>query len=317
MNFGDCGPTGSLWGFIDRGCDTHYQGRRAMNRTTTAMMLLTLTTTGSDARAEERPAPTKNVVYKKTKQAELEAIVHYPPGWKKQDRRPAIVFFFGGGWTKGTIEQFQRQAEYFAKRGLVTVRADYRVKSRHGVAPNDCVEDAKSAVRWIRKNAGELGVDPERIVAAGGSAGGHLAACTALTKGLEAKEEDAAVSSKPNALVLYNPALCFVGVPQLMERVGGDEALARNISPTEHVTKDAPPALVLFGSNDRLLAQGKDYLKRAEKVGAKAELYLAEGQGHGFFNRQPWTDRTTKRVDEFLTSIGYLPAKDKGSASAK
>jgi len=103
---------------------------------------------------------------------------------------------------------------------MVAARADYRVKSRHGVSPKECVEDAKSAIRWVRQNAAKLGADPNRIVAAGGSAGGHIAACTALTPGLDAEGEDTKVSSLPNALVLFNPVLRFSGIPQLMERDG-------------------------------------------------------------------------------------------------
>ncbi|MBM4341636.1 MAG: alpha/beta hydrolase, partial [Deltaproteobacteria bacterium] len=186
------------------------------------------------------PAPptTKSFVYKRTKQADLEIVVHYPPGWKQTDRRPAIVFFFGGGWQNGKITQFESQAGHLASRGLVAARADYRVKSRHGVSPKECVEDAKSAVRWMRKTAAELGADPTRIVAAGGSAGGHIAACTALAPGLDADGEDLTVSSKPNALVLFNPVLRFQGVRQLADRIGNDETLAAALSPTLHLTKD-------------------------------------------------------------------------------
>ena len=57
---------------------------------------------------------TKSFIYKKTKQADLEIVVHYPPGWKETDKRPAIVFFFGGGWTSGTIRQFEPQANHLA-----------------------------------------------------------------------------------------------------------------------------------------------------------------------------------------------------------
>ena len=235
-------------------------------------------------------------------------VVHYPPGWKETDKRPAIVFFFGGGWTGGKIEQFEPQANHLASRGMVAARADYRVKSRHGVTPKECVEDAKSAVRWMRANAAKLGVDPDRIVAAGGSAGGHIAACTAFTPGLDAEGEDAKISSKPNALVLFNPVLRFSGIPELMERIGNDEALGKAISPTLHLTKDSPPTLIFFGTADRLAAMGDEFMKKSKELGHRAELFTAEGQPHGFFNRPPWQEKTTQRMDEFLVSIGYLPS---------
>ncbi len=73
-----------------------------------------------------------------------------------------------------------------------------------------------------------------------------------------------------------------------------------------HVTKDTPPALLLYGKQDRLLKQGEEYLARCKEAGSRADLYLAEGVGHGFFNRSPWQERTLQRVDEFLGSLGYL-----------
>ena len=257
--------------------------------------------------AGDKPAEgATTFTYKRAKQAELAIHVHFPKDWKTGDKRPAIVFFFGGGWTNGSPAQFETQAAYLAGRGLVAARADYRVKSRHDVTPADCAEDAKSAVRWLRENAALLGIDPDRVVASGGSAGGHIAACTALTDGLDAADEDRAVSSKPNALVLFNPVLRFEGVPDLEKRVNGDEKLARLLSPTLHLTKATPPALLLFGKEDRLLRQAEEFVARSKESGHRAELFLADGVGHGFFNRPPWRERTLRRVDEFLGTLGYV-----------
>ena len=252
---------------------------------------------------------TKTFTYKKTSQGDLEMVVHYPAGWKETDKRPATVFFFGGGWTGGRIEQFEPQAQHLASRGMVAARADYRVKSRQGTTPKECVADAKSAVRWLRQNAAKLGVDPNRIVAAGGSAGGHIAACTALAPGLDAEGEDAKVSSIPNALVLFNPVLRFSEVPQLMERIGNDEALGKAISPTLHLQKDSPPTLIFFGTADRLAPMGDEFMKKSKALGHRAELCTAEDQPHGFFNRPPWQAKTTQRMDDFLVAIGYLEKK--------
>jgi acetyl esterase/lipase len=245
--------------------------------------------------------------YRQAKDATLAATIHFPAEWKETDRRPAIVFFFGGGWTNGSIKQFEPHAEYFAGRGLVTIRADYRVKSRHDVTPADCVFDAQGAMRWVRRNAAGLGIDAERIVASGGSAGGHLAACTPGPV-LKAVGEDPG-SCKPSALLLFNPVLKFEGVTPLMERLGRDEGFAHAISPTLHLTKQSPPALLFYGKEDKLLAQGEEYIAHAKKVGVRAELFLADGVGHGFFNRSPWRERTLERADVFLQSLGYLTGK--------
>ena len=114
-------------------------------------------------------------------------------------KKPAIVFFFGGGWHGGSPAQFENQARHFAKRGMIAITADYRVKSRHGVQVVECVKDAKAAIAWVRENAQRLGIDPDKIAASGGSAGGHLAACTGTISGFGSDE-------RPNAMILFNPA---------------------------------------------------------------------------------------------------------------
>jgi len=247
----------------------------------------------------------KTMTYKTVGDRQLKIHVHYPPGWKASDARPAIIFFFGGGWTGGKIEQFQPHAEYFASRGLVAARADYRVKSRDGVTPDKCVEDARSAVRWMRRNAKELGIDPQKLIASGGSAGGHLAACTMIAKSVEAEGDDLSISTVPQAMVLFNPVLNF-DHELIIDRINGDKELARKISPTLHLARNSPPALILFGTKDRLKIFGDEYWQKAETLGVRADKYLAEGQGHGFFNNSPWRERTLLAADKFLASLGFL-----------
>ncbi len=252
-------------------------------------------------------AATKEYVYKKTPKGDLRMTVHFPPGWKAGEERAAVVFFFGGGWTGGTIRQFADQAAYLASRGMVAARADYRVKSRHGVTPDACVEDAKSAVRWLRRKATDLGIDPDRLVGAGGSAGGHIAACAAMTPGLDAKGEDAAISSKPNALVLFNPVLDFTNLKGYS--AGLDEAMRQRISPNRHTGKDTPPAILFYGTKDKFLEHGRAMLANAKRDGNRCEVWTAAGQPHGFFNRSPWKQLTEIEADKFLVSLGYLKGK--------
>jgi uncharacterized protein (TIGR03067 family) len=147
---------------------------------------------------QERPNHVvRTVTYKKTKETDLALHVHFPTDWKKEDKRPAIIFFYGGGWVAAIPRHFGPEAEHLASRGMVAARADYRAKELHGVTPDQCVQDAKSAIRWLRQNAGMLGVDPDRIVAAGDSAGGHIAACAGCCPGLEAAGENLTISSQP------------------------------------------------------------------------------------------------------------------------
>lgn len=247
----------------------------------------------------------KTFIYSKTKQADLRMVVHFPPAWKATDKRPGIVFFFGGGWEKGTLWHFELQARYLAGRGMVAALADYRVKSRHGVTPKECVDDARSAIRWFRKNAGKLGVDPERIVASGGSSGGHIAACTTLMPESELKDEK--VSCKANALILFNPPLRIA--PQLLKSIDNAEEVAQAISPIRYLTKDSPPTLLFYGTEDGLLRHGEAFMQRSKELGHRAEMFTAEKQSHSFFNKSPWRERTLQRADEFLVSLDYLPAE--------
>jgi acetyl esterase/lipase len=265
------------------------------------------------AEDKKEAAAVKEHVYKTANGVELKLFVHLPPDWKASDTRPAVVFFFGGGWANGSPEQFRSQAAYFASRGLVAARADYRVKSRHEVTPDKCVEDAKSAVRWLRQNAAKLGVDPNRIAAAGGSAGGHLAIATFTAPGLDAAGEDARVSSRPNLLLLYNPAL--LGPTQFENHVKSAE-VAKQLAPNEHLSKDVPPTIFFYGTKDRLIDGAEEFLKKARPLGIQAELYTAADMAHGFFNRSPWQERTTYQTDLFLKKHGWLEGEPSLKPSA-
>jgi len=136
------------------------------------------------------PPDARSQVYRSVDGLALRAWIFEPAGHSADDRRPAIVFFFGGGWVGGTPKQFYPHCRDLAELGMVAISAEYRIKSKHGTTPMACVEDGKSAVRYLRANANQLGIDPDRIVSGGGSAGGHVAACTGVLEGYEAEAED-------------------------------------------------------------------------------------------------------------------------------
>lgn len=244
-------------------------------------------------------------VYKTVGSRQLKADVLYPDDWRASDNRPAIVFFSGGAWRSGGTQQFLRQAQYFAKRGMVTVRAEYRDSTRDKVKPDTCLKDAVSAMRWVRKHAKTLGIDPDRIVSSGGSAGGYLAAGVATIDDFHSEGDDLSVSPKPNAMVLFNPVVDFVTLDRAPE-FGIVGELAVKISPLQHVAKDLPPTLILIGSKDRFLGQNEQFAAKARRLGARVEIDLAEGQPHAYFNRSPWLEKTVASADRFLVSLRYL-----------
>ena len=115
------------------------------------------------------------LMYKQVDTLKLGLKIYYPASLQKELSYPTIVFFFGGGWNGGSIKQFETHALHYAAKNFITVLVDYRVKTRHNTTPFESLKDAKSAIRYLRKNAPNLGIDPNRIVGSGGSAGGHLA----------------------------------------------------------------------------------------------------------------------------------------------
>lgn len=231
--------------------------------------------------------------------------------------RPAIVFFFGGGWKSGSPQQFEPQCRHLAEQGMVAITADYRVASRQAAKPVDCLADARSAIRWVRANAGRLGIDPDRIAAGGGSAGGHLAASTAFIDAFDEPAEDRGVPAAPNALVLFNPALVLAPLPGLDlagfgTRVAADRlgTEPKNLSPAHHVKPDGPPTIIFHGSADETvpLATAEAFAAVMRKAGNRCEVITSEGQPHGFFNREPWRSKTLAGADSFLESLGWLEA---------
>ena len=252
-------------------------------------------------------------VYKSVGNTDLRLHIFTPKNSRPSDRRAAAVFFFGGGWTDGSVEQFVPQSKYLASRGMVAVVADYRVRCRHDSTPFESVADAASAIRWVRLHARELGVDPARIAAGGGSAGGHVALSAGIFVNHEAA--DATVSSKPNALVLFNPVIDLTSKPirdilssfstETIDRIG-------EISPLQHVHKGLPPTIILNGKADKiaLYSIAKNYCNAAARLGNECRLVGYKGAGHGFFNPEvqggKWYRPTLLEADRFLTRLGYL-----------
>jgi acetyl esterase len=248
--------------------------------------------------------------YKAAEGRELRLWVVKPVGWKPTDRRPAAVFYHGGGWTGGRPGQFDTQARYLASRGMVCALVEYRLLGK-GDPENDaappviCCQDAKSAMRWVRSHAGELGIDPAHIAAAGGSAGGHLAAFAGMVEGLDDPADDASVSVRPDSLILFNPVFDNGpggwGYARVKDRY-------KEFSPAHNVSKDDPPAIVFLGSKDRLIPVKalEDFQANLRKAGVRCEAFVYDDQPHGFFNKEPWTTKTLIEADRFLESLSWL-----------
>jgi acetyl esterase/lipase len=266
-----------------------------------ALLLLVATCAWTD----NKPQPDLLLPYKETPQGELRLHIFTPEKLSDQPPLPAIVFFFGGGWNGGSPSQFYSQSQHLASRGMMAICAEYRTRKGHGTDPRACVMDAKSAMRWVRSHATELGIDPTRIAAGGGSAGGHLAASTATLEYFDEAGEDTTTRCKPQALVLFNPVFDNSEQGYGYDRV---KEYWQDFSPMHNLKKGTPPTIVFLGTQDKLIpvSTAKEYQKRMEANGDRCDLHLYDGQSHGFFNKKKY-DETLAETDRFLVSLGWLP----------
>jgi acetyl esterase len=212
--------------------------------------------------------------------------------------RPAVLFFFGGGWRVGSVAAFQPQAEAFAARGYVTLLADYRVTCRDGTSPLAATEDAAAAYAWLRAHTRDLGIDPARIALAGGSAGGQLALVTAMK---------APPAERPAALALFNPAVDLVTPAHWFQK-----PFARGISPSALPLAGLPPTIIFHGRNDAAvpIASVRTFCARATEAGRVCQLHEYRGKGHGFYHDEHFDPEigTTPYADTLARSITFIDA---------
>jgi acetyl esterase/lipase len=246
-------------------------------------------------------------VYKNVDGVELEMVM-YKPLTSSNLKLPAIVFFFGGGWVKGDPSQFNLQAEYLATRGIFVFCPDYRTQSRHSTTPFESVQDAKTAIRYLKIHSDELGIDVNKIVASGGSAGGHLAACTAVIDNINEATDDLTVSSVPLLLVLFNPVVDTGKKGYGQEKLAGREF---ELSPVHHITPNVPETLIMHGKADTTVPYENvhrfNYLMKQQ--GNKSTLVGYKKQGHGFFNysKSPkYFKKTLAKTESFLDEHNLL-----------
>jgi len=246
-------------------------------------------------------------VYKNVDGVELEMVM-YKPLTSSNLKLPAIVFFFGGGWVKGEPSQFNLQAEYLATRGIFVFCPDYRTQSRHSTTPVESVKDAKSAIRYLKIHGEELGIDINRIVASGGSAGGHLAACTAVIDNVNEANDNLTVSAIPMLLVLFNPVVDTGKKGYGQEKLAGREF---ELSPVHHITPNVPETLIMHGKADTTVPYENvhrfNYLMKQQ--GNKCTLIGYKKQGHGFFNysKSPkFFQKTLAKTESFLDEHNLL-----------
>lgn len=259
-------------------------------------------------------------VYKKINDTtEMHLNIYYPENHHKGDNKACIIYFFAGSFINGSPSQFEEHCKYLCSRGMVAISADYRVMSRNKGNALNCIYDAKSAVRFIRENANEYGVDPNKIVVAGGSAGGMLAIeCAINDPKWQDPSDNTGISCIPNALVLINPVVNSEEFPFRIRKFKDNDKTpdslshAPEINPIKHISSGMPPAIMFHGTMDKMSAYhfAKQFADDYTAAGNKMDLHSYPRQKHGFSsiknaNGKFYRD-TLRLTDEFLISLGYL-----------
>ncbi len=243
--------------------------------------------------------------------------IYKPKDWKATDSRPAFIWFFGGGFVRGTPLQSGGWARRAAKLGMVGVAPDYRTVERWpGTSATATVADARAALRWVQDHAAELGVDPARVVVGGSSAGGHLALWTAIAATPPGCDPAEAPLHKPVALLL-NSAAADTSTTSGMraDRFKGiDPTFDPNaFSPLQNLDAHMPPTLIIHGDADTTVpyAHAVALHKALTDAGNAAELVTVPGGTHRFSNEIPeWKEKVPQHHRSFLEKHGILPVSN-------
>jgi acetyl esterase/lipase len=276
------------------------------------LSLLIILSTFAVAGEKERTAagkatatpPGKEYIYKKSAGAPRKLEIYFPANHDPaKSKVPGLILFHGGGWSGGSLTQFRGACAYFASRGLVCATAEYQMLGKREAdklkagetRKRVCVTDAKSAIRWFKEHANELGIDPQRIITGGGSAGGHISALATLNPGINDPGDPKEIDTSVVAYLWFNPAFAV------------DDDKDAEIDVLRFVKPGLPPAIVFFGDQDSWKT-GWDtaYAKWKSLDNQTIDLQIAPGQPHGFFNKDPWQTVTLIAADRFLVKRGLL-----------
>jgi len=217
-------------------------------------------------------------VYREIAGQKLEAHVFLPPGEGTGKPAAAILLFHGGGWGAGSAEWTFGDARRFASLGLAAVAIEYRL-SKGSATPIEALDDTRAAFRWVRRQAAELNIDPDRVAGHGVSAGGQLVAAAATIDFSDDKIDK--TSAKPDLLLLWSPAL-DVAADGWFARLLQGRAKGSDLSPLEHAGASTPPTSIVNGDKDTLtpLSKAERFRERVIKAGGICELNVYPGVGH-------------------------------------
>lgn len=252
----------------------------------------------------------EGVVFARGGDQDLRCDVFTPPGGA--DHAPAVLLVHGGGWREGDRTQLRGYGILLGRAGFVCVASEYRLAP--GATWPAQIHDVKAAIRWMRANAGRLGIDPNRIAIEGNSAGGHLALIAAGTPNVPAFEGDggnAGVSSAvAAAIAFYAPARLDPSGQVIRDLLGSaDPEIARAASPVTYVSPSFPPTMLVHGNRDEVVPVGESFrmYEALERAGVPVELHVFAGEPHAFDSGSLLGRQSAELMRAFLTRYVGAP----------
>jgi pectinesterase len=263
-------------------------------------------------------AEEKNIVYTVAGNRKLLTDVFYPKE-KSRIKRTTVIMIHGGGWRTGNRTQHYPLAQRLAALGYVCFTPEYRL-STEALFPA-AVYDLKAVIRWVRTNAVKYNLDTTRIVAAGFSAGGELAAFLGVTGNMPLFEGTNGQTAKPtnvNAVIDMDGILSFThpesGEGDDSKRTSaatywfgypkkGNEKIWETGSSLSYVGSSTPPTLFINSSVARMHAGREDYNKILNGYNIYNETHTFEDAPHGFPLFDPWFEPMVGYMDSFLKKI--------------
>ncbi len=289
--------------------------------------------------AIEKKAPDEKYIYRKVQDLQLPVHIYYPEVKKeslidnRKDLKPAIVLIHGGAWgarkdnSDWNGDYMNVLARYLALRGIISIIFSYRNvynpvvdkdAFESGPQITDLYEDCLMALRYVRENAHTFGIDREKIVVLGDSAGGHLAACLGtldIMRSVEDIKPYAVIACNPitdltdEAWFKYIPSSTYNSIYSNLSRI----ERAKLISPLHNITKSTSETFVIHGTSDTVVLPSHSimFYEKMQESGNRCKLELIEGAKHAFILPEYYEDKemvynAISLVDDYLVDKEIL-----------
>ena len=261
----------------------------------------------SEERDRELLKGAQSYLYQSEDGFELVAHCFFPENHNPAVPKPAIVFFHGGLWDVSMATQFAPHCIHLASRGMIAVTVEYRTSDKHNATPEDSFEDAQMAMLWLKHNHATLGVDPNRIVAAGAASGAHMALSLAMLPDLM---EIDGFSPRPLGVVGLSSIVNTTKKGTESTRFA-DPKKAAKYSPSNLVRKGLPPMLIIHGKADTIVPHehAAKFAKMMKRKKNNCEFIDFEAVNHSFFNFNVSAQHfeiTLNSIDAFLANLDCI-----------